>query len=323
MNTKIISNFKRLSDRKPAGGFTLIELLVVIAIIAILAAMLLSVLAQAKSRAQGIQCMSNTRQLMTCVLMYVNDNNDSFPLNISHLVEGTNLNWAPGQMAYTTDSGESANPDGTNWALLVNPNLSQLAECIQTPGVYRCPADQSKMNGLTGPPRVRSYSMSQAIGLSSLSPPPNGTPNPSPGGDDWLNNPPDGFWSHPYPDGTGKWIQYSKITQMRGGTPYELGPADIFVLIDEHPDSINDAAFAVRMALINSNARWVDVPAKYHNNGCGIAYADGHSEIHRWQYPGLIPDPVYGPPNIGAAYVTMADRDVIWLGGHTSTALPK
>jgi prepilin-type processing-associated H-X9-DG protein len=120
-----------------------------------------------------------------------------------------------------------------------------------------------------------------------------------------------------------KWIQYSKVTQMRGGTPFELGPADIFVLIDEHPDSIQDCAFAVRMALPNlpSAARWVDVPAKFHNNGCGIAYADGHSEIHRWQYAYDIPDPVYAPPNIGGGTIETppVKLDDIWLSSHTST----
>jgi prepilin-type N-terminal cleavage/methylation domain-containing protein len=100
MNPKMVSNFKRLNGRKPADGFTLIELLVVIAIIAILAAMLLSVLAKAKSTAQGIKCMSNTRQLMTAVLMYVSDNNGSFPLNIAgnptnNWLIRTNPNWLP------------------------------------------------------------------------------------------------------------------------------------------------------------------------------------------------------------------------------------
>ena len=66
--------------RQASRGFTLIELLVVIAIIAILASMLLPTLAKAKTKAQGIQCMSNGKQLMLAVHLYTGDNNEQFPM---------------------------------------------------------------------------------------------------------------------------------------------------------------------------------------------------------------------------------------------------
>ena len=307
MNPKIVSNFKRLNWRKPSGGFTLIELLVVIAIIAILAAMLLSVLSQAKSRAQGIQCMSNTHQLMLAVIEYASDNNDYLPNNedTPSVADGGNWEWP--SMAFGSNTGL------TNWGKLISTANTQLAVYIQTPGVYKCPADQSKQYGLTGLPRVRSYSMSCAIGCSNLL----GAPRREPGGGALQ-------LVKPVTDGAAPsgwvWLVYTRVSQMKGG----LGPSDIYVLIDEHPDTINDPVFG---NLMDSNPNdttycyYYNVPAKFHNNACGISFADGHSEIHRWQYPGKIPDPVYATiSNQGSLYFS---PDVaIWFYYHTTIAVP-
>jgi prepilin-type N-terminal cleavage/methylation domain-containing protein/prepilin-type processing-associated H-X9-DG protein len=84
--------------RRGTAAFTLIELLVVIAIIAILAAILFPVFAKAREKARSSSCQSNVKQLMTCELMYVQDNDETF--SISYVVpgmpqggNGTNVNW--------------------------------------------------------------------------------------------------------------------------------------------------------------------------------------------------------------------------------------
>src|SRR5512140_2132391 len=101
----------------PARGFTLIELLVVIAIIAILAALLLPALTRAKLKAQGVQCMNNTRQLATAWRMYTDDSNDNLPyasadvafLNTWHV--SWLYTWCTGKMDF--DSTRASNWDPT------------------------------------------------------------------------------------------------------------------------------------------------------------------------------------------------------------------
>ena len=68
-----------------------------------------------------------------------------------------------------------------------------------------------------------------------------------------------------------------------------VNPVQTWVFIDEHPDSINDAACAITMLDVQNpnfqrpgSAEVVDLPAWYHNGAAGFAFADGHSEIHRW-----------------------------------------
>src|SRR5437879_5606300 len=111
---------KTPTQKPDRSGFTLIELLVVIAIIAILAAILFPVFAQAREKARAITCLSNVKQIGLASLMYVQDYDETFPLAWGGL--GWVLELEPYQKA-------GAASDGSNW----NKNK----------GLLHCPDDSA------------------------------------------------------------------------------------------------------------------------------------------------------------------------------------
>ncbi len=280
--------------RKAGGkGFTLIELLVVIAIIAILSAIVLPALARAKERAQAILCLNNTKQLTLAWLLYADDFDGLLPYNLvmtPNPATRTNLNWVNNVMTWDLSS------DNTNPATLAEASLGPFVS--KTTALYHCPSDRalSATQSAAGwEARNRSYSMNAMVGDAG---------DASANGSN-VNNP--------------GYVQFFKITQI-------FQTSEIFVFLDEHPDTIDDGYFINKSVEYASDgygtpgythAEWTDLPATYHNNATAFSFADGHSTLHRWMVPSTIypvqPDVPYLPIDVSAQ-----STDFNWILSHMS-----
>jgi hypothetical protein len=229
--------------------------------------MLLPALGKARTKAQGIGCLANMKQLQLCWTMYADDHNGQLVKN----ADGMNRDsWVGGWLDFT-------GTDSTNVLLIQSP-IGKLWPYNKSLGIYRCPADKSKVRiGGKFYPRTRSISM-------------NGNMN---GTDNWSTNP--------------KFYYYRKMSDI-----VNPPPAKAFVFIDEREESIDDGYFLVFLdtSLGARPNQWGNLPAIYHNGAGGLSFVDGHGEIKKWKDADTLIKGIQG--------VRIAPRDVPWIQERTS-----
>ncbi|MCI0534308.1 MAG: type II secretion system GspH family protein [Verrucomicrobiales bacterium] len=222
-------------------GFTLLELLAVIAIVGVLAALLSSALNQTKARAHQIGCLNNLRQLQQAWIFYAEDNDDMLPLNRSM---PSALPKAFG-WRNTADSWVTGNPkEDTSTQNIENGSLFRY---VNSPSIYRCPADDTRVAVKASLRRTRSYSMSA-----------------------YLN---------------GDEVDVDPRVKVKLSDVQMQPASKIFVFIEEDMTSPWLGSFKVMpvdSTSLAAAASFASVPGAWHNGGCDLSFADGHVEFWRW-----------------------------------------
>jgi prepilin-type processing-associated H-X9-DG protein len=233
--------------------------------------------------------------------MYAGDNSDFLAMNmdVRNNTQSPQIYydgapaWITGVIDWTTQSYN------TNTDEVINPKYSLLGQYVgNSANIFACPA--ANFVSPNGTPsqqssgwshRVRSVAMDAAVGDGPK-----------------------------YPISNFSWNQSTWYVAIKFSGLHTPGPSGVWVFSDEHPDSIDDALMYTSNYAVT---KFTELPGCQHGGGCGMAYADGHAEIHHWNGPVMNTHQTVtfqGPNDPGVTQqitCSLSDPDMLYLADRT------
>ena len=256
-------------------GFSRIDLTVVVAVLAIGFALLLPALRQSSNYSGTMVGGSNMKRLTAAWYLYAIDNGEKLPPTRDGGQSGlvsNKLSWVAGWFTYDNQNTHNTNtsyltqPYGLRGGFPTGETNRQTGGTIlhyggllgayeSDPLLFRNPNDPSYMVAINGQslPRVRSVSMNLMLGAIA-----------SQGLDGFVNN-----------NVGGGYRAFPRLSSFAG-----MSPSSTFVLIEEHPDSLNDGNFVVDLG---NPQNMVDWTGNFSNGGFWISFADGRVDLWRFR----------------------------------------
>jgi prepilin-type N-terminal cleavage/methylation domain-containing protein/prepilin-type processing-associated H-X9-DG protein len=252
---------------KQKKAFTLIELLVVIAIIAILAAILFPVFAQAREKARSISCLSNMKQIGLGMLMYLQDYDEQFPSDA-------------GVAKITNNAADAIDGDWGKdyWMFLVQPYIKNRVGNIQERGasIFSCPSDATQQPQFIDASNIALYPWQFASNGAWFT-------------QNW-NIIPNAAGRFPY------FCSYAINEHVADADPAVINgegpslalwesPSDTFLFLEANKSELEgdelsrpfDAAAGDTRVATFANNNWLGVQVR-HSEGINITYMDGHAK---------------------------------------------
>jgi prepilin-type processing-associated H-X9-DG protein len=226
-------------------------------------------LGKTSTHSASLTCLRNMQTLASAYEMYANDNQGLLVPN----PDGSDAGMAAIKPAWGGGWIDYSQPDSTNTALLrgtYNSYGGRLGAYLPDVKVFRCPEDTSVAT-FSG----KNYARSRSVSMNAYM-----------GGVQSFNG-----------NKLNLWVNKTFEVFQRKSDLVDVNPANLYVFIEERPESITDGNFHFDLikcmdqygGLTPGNFYIVDYPGIYHENGATLSFADGHTELLKWKDPRTTP----------------------------------